>query len=749
MDLVRRPRVLFRLCFSLYLLAILGWLALGLLPVLATHSAAFAGRLAGVANGSGVWSTLAGRALESMTEMSAPGWSSLWGQYLFSVLNLVLGLLLVIRRPDDLVPRLLGVAFLGTAATFNLPSHALFHLLGNPWPIAVVHFGVHLLSGLCYCWAVVLFPDGRLPRHWRQPWTTAVAVLASAAVVVICWTGSFLSHPQFFVVFFGILVPLVGLAAQASRLTDSTTTAEAARVARLLCGAVLPAALVAAGWLIARAMTAIERPLGATAESVDTWLGEVFPAVFALIPVVLTVGVVRYRLWDVDRLLSKVLSYGLVVGGAGVAVVAVSASTTMWLGGGWWLPALVLSVLATVLEPARQAAGRWANRVVFGRVLSPAEATRALAGGLAQTGASGDLDRLTMVAVAATRADRVAVWIGSGDTSHCLADSGGGDSGGSERAGSDSTAELHTWPIHQGGSVVGRLTAHAPGDHFTRADRRMLADLAGHAGPMVYNAGLVVMLAADVAELARRVDILRMHRRNVVAAQDAERRRLERNLHDGAQQALVAVLIGLRTLVRSGSTGPQGQRAAAELVAIVVGAEDELAQLCGGKLPAALDAGLGVAIDRLAALTARTGPDVDVTIDPAVAADRSEAAAAVYFACAEALQNCSKHAAATRVTIRVGIEDDRLTFAVHDDGRGFDPGHLAAATHGGVDQCGADRGGVNQDGVGQGGLGPLLDRLRARGGELTVRSAVGMGTEVLGSVPRERAAEPAMAGGRR
>ena len=84
-------------------------------------------------------------------------------QYAFSLLNLVLGVLLIVRRPNDLVPRLLALGLLGTAATFNLPSHEAFHILGSPWPIALLHFTFHIVSGVAYLWAVALFPDGRLP----------------------------------------------------------------------------------------------------------------------------------------------------------------------------------------------------------------------------------------------------------------------------------------------------------------------------------------------------------------------------------------------------------------------------------------------------------------------------------------------------------------------------------------------------------------------------------------------------------
>ena len=76
-------------------------------------------------------------------------------------------MLLIVRRPNDVVPRLLALGLLGTAATFNLPSHEAFHILGSPWPIALLHFTFHIVSGVAYLWAVALFPDGRLPEPHR------------------------------------------------------------------------------------------------------------------------------------------------------------------------------------------------------------------------------------------------------------------------------------------------------------------------------------------------------------------------------------------------------------------------------------------------------------------------------------------------------------------------------------------------------------------------------------------------------
>ncbi len=724
--MTRANRLAFRVAFAAYSAALLLWLGLGLVAELVDLSPGFHSFTARVAAGSSIWNSWAKKLLSPMLgmNMTQPNWSSVWGQYLFSVVNVTLALWLLARRPDERVPRLLAVAFLGTAATFNLPSHAVFHLVGSPWPIAAVHFLFHLLSGLCYAWAVILFPDGHLPRRWRSSFTAPIMVLASLVVLVVCWRGSFLSHPQFFVVFFGALVPLIGVSAQLSRLTDRETPPPTARVSRLLIGAVLPAALAALAWLIAWALGAVAGPVGRFGTAANAWVAEIFPAVFALIPLVLTVGVIRYRLWDIDRALSRVLAYFLMTAGAGLGLAVVVVAAAVITGGPWWWPVVLLALLATVAEPIWRRTRRLANRVVFGQTLSPSEAVSTLALGLRQFGEGGDLPRLIAVAVAATRIQRASVWVESAAMLVCLADS-------HQPAGEHAAVSLdeardpadwaaalgatETFPIDAGPEAPAALAVvMPPGTGLTRIDRRVLAELAGHAGPLVRNADLTVRLAREVAELARQTMQLQQVRRRVVAAQDVERRRLERNLHDGAQQSLVAALIGLRMRSHLDLPADELRKADRELADILSDASVDIAQLCAGAPPPVMESGLGPAVRRLAERAAQSAPTVSVKIDPDVSADRSEVAVAAYFCCAEALQNIAKHAAAASISVEVGIRQERLWFCVADDGRGFSRDEL-------------------DDSIG--GLGPLPDRLMALGGELSVQSSPGKGTVVTGSAP--------------
>src|SRR5664279_5987796 len=154
----------FRVAFTVYAIGLLLWLAVGLLPVLVQTVPGIAGLAGTLAAGGGALSEPATMLLHPAVSLTGVSGNGLL-QYAFSLLNLVLGVLLIVRRPNDLVPRLLALGLLGTAATFNLPSHEAFHLLGSPWPIALIHFTFHIVSGVSYLWAVVLFPDGRLPNR--------------------------------------------------------------------------------------------------------------------------------------------------------------------------------------------------------------------------------------------------------------------------------------------------------------------------------------------------------------------------------------------------------------------------------------------------------------------------------------------------------------------------------------------------------------------------------------------------------
>jgi signal transduction histidine kinase len=239
-----------------------------------------------------------------------------------------------------------------------------------------------------------------------------------------------------------------------------------------------------------------------------------------------------------------------------------------------------------------------------------------------------------------------------------------------------------------------------------------------HDAALDYDPGLleIVSAAAAVAlerrrlelELESRVVELAGSRARLVAAGDEARRRIERDLHDGAQQRLVSLAIALRATEDHIREDPE--RAAGLVTAArkeVAESLHELRELARGIHPAALEHGLGVALESLAARSS-TPVSLSVALDERLPGPLELAA---YFVASEALANVDKYAQASRVSVRVWRDDRRATIEIADDGAGgADPA------------CGS-------------GLRGLADRVAAAGGRLRVTSPPGEGTVVAAELP--------------
>jgi signal transduction histidine kinase len=210
-------------------------------------------------------------------------------------------------------------------------------------------------------------------------------------------------------------------------------------------------------------------------------------------------------------------------------------------------------------------------------------------------------------------------------------------------------------------------------------------------------------------ELRARLDELAASRARIVTAGDTERRRLERNLHDGAQQRLVALSLSLRMALGRLESDP------ATAGAILAGASDELAlaleelrELARGLHPAVLtDRGLRAAVEMLAGRSPVPVEIVDIPDERLP----GPVEAAAYYLIAEALTNVAKYAGASAVRVRVATSDAGVLVEVSDDGVG------------GADPAGGS------------GLRGLADRVEALGGTLEVRSAAGAGTSLRAEIP--------------
>jgi signal transduction histidine kinase len=246
---------------------------------------------------------------------------------------------------------------------------------------------------------------------------------------------------------------------------------------------------------------------------------------------------------------------------------------------------------------------------------------------------------------------------------------------------------------------------------FTTADGTVLTELARHLGLSLHNERLRQALEQTLAEVRRANEDLRASRARVVEAADAERRRIERDLHDGAQQQLIALTIDLRrardVLADNPQVAAERLDRAAEAAAAAI---SELADLAHGIYPPVLrDSGL---IAALRVVVRRHRSPVELEAER-FARLPAAVEAAVYFAVLEGMQNAAKHAPGAHVTVRISQPDGQVEFEIADDG----PGFVIGANH-----------------RGQGMLN-ISDRVGALGGTVVWDSAPGAGTCVRGAVP--------------
>jgi signal transduction histidine kinase len=260
-------------------------------------------------------------------------------------------------------------------------------------------------------------------------------------------------------------------------------------------------------------------------------------------------------------------------------------------------------------------------------------------------------------------------------------------------------------PVRHQGELLGALSIEKkPGETIAATEEKLVRDLAAQAGLVMRNVALTEQLMDHIEQL-------RASRQRLVSAQDEERRRLERNLHDGAQQQLVALAVKLRLAEQLADRDPaKVKEQLAALQSETGDALENLRDLARGIYPPLLaDKGLVAALESQARKSV-----VPVTIEAnGVGRYPQEAEAAVYFSCLEALQNVAKYASATRATVTLSDGDGRLRFEVSDDGVGFEPTATAHGT----------------------GLQGIADRIAVLDGEVEVRSAPGAGTTVTGALP--------------
>jgi len=627
----------------------------------------------------------------------------------------VVGALILSRSRRNVIGRLLLLGAVVTASGF-LAGELTTWLIesGRRGPGVVIVAFVSNLSWLFGILPVILlipllFPDGHLPsRRWRPfPW---------------------------FIV--GILIPIaVGFIFGERTLTGSNDEVGIANPLYLDAVGSLPsldplmavlfpaifAASVTSLFLRFRRSTGVERQqikwvaFGFTAAFVGITISDyvladylvlsavVGGAAFLAFPLSVGASVLQYRLYDLDVVVKKTLVAGtlgvvvvLVYGAVGVygLVAAEGESSTSVF--------VVALLLGLAFRPVTRFARGVADRIVYGRRATPYEVLTEFSERMGEAYATQDvLSRMAQILAQGSGAESARVWLRVGQSMRPAASwPSATPSVEPVAAAGDALPELPgevAVEVRDGGELLGAISVTMPAnDPMSPAKERLVRDLASQAGLVLRNAGLV--------------EELRASQRRLVAARDEERRRLERNIHDGSQQQLVALSVQTRLARGLLDRDPaKADEMLARIESDLQTALEDLRDLARGIYPPLLaDKGLGPALEA----QARRSP-VPVTVEaPGIGRFSQEVEAAVYFSCLEALQNVAKYAEATAARVTLAQDDGHLTFEVIDDGHGFD---LDVTSYGM-------------------GLQGIADRLAALDGELLVRSRPREGTSVTGTL---------------
>jgi signal transduction histidine kinase len=434
--------------------------------------------------------------------------------------------------------------------------------------------------------------------------------------------------------------------------------------------------------------------------------------VFFGMPAALAIAILKYQLYEIDVIINRTVVYGILAAALTAVYVGVviGVGTIVGSRGSSLLTIAAAVAIALLFQPLRQRAQRLANRLVFGERATPYQVLSDFAERVGGTyGLDDVLQRTAEILAQGTGATRVDVWLRVGRD---LRPAATWPAGVAQRAPMPLGAhdELPAFDgisrvvaVRHDDEVLGALALEKPrNEALSSTEDQLLQDLASQAGLVLRNVGLT-------AELQATIDDLRASRRRLVEAQDEERRKIERNLHDGAQQQLVALTVQLGLLERLADDPERVRQTATMLQDALREALDDLRDLARGIYPPLLaDKGLAAALQAQSRKAA-----VATTIDPdGIGRYPREVEAAVYFCALEAIQNVAKYAEATTAAIRLAERDGSLVFEIEDDGRGFD---TTVTTYGT-------------------GMQGMVDRLDAIGGMLDIHSAPGEGTLVSGTI---------------
>ena len=633
----------------------------------------------------------------------------------------ILGAVVVTRQPRNPVGWLLiliGFFFMYIAASNEYYLQVVLNGTGEtsditPYALSVGNWAWLFSMVPSFTFLPLLFPTGRpLSPRWRMlAWFTGIAV-------TLTFVGSAFKAG-----------PLEGMPVVPNPLgVDHPAVELAATVGTYL---LLPAALASIASLILR----YRRSSGTERQQIK-WVASasmLLPvALFAgwgiapdaswpliliallIVAIAVTVAMLRYRLYDIDVVINKAVVFALLAG----FITAVYAGVVVGLGrllpvgqGNLGLAIMATALVAVAFEPVRLRVQHWANRLVYGKRATPYETLAAMTGKLGESAdPSTALNEAATLLADGTGAAQAVVWVAREGMLVPRAIAGSQtDPPAPMPLDGNELPELDgvvVQAVRHEGHLVGALSlAKRPGEGLSSADRRLVEELAGQAALLLANTRLR-------SRLSDRLEELRASRQRMLAAHDRARHTLERDLHDGAQQELVALKVKLglaRTIAtREGATALATRLT--DAVTVADEAVDTLRGVAQGIYPPLLESeGLAAALSAQARRT-----DLSVTLlDRTSTRYSREIEATAFFCVREALMNTALHASAENAHVELDGSDTGLTVVVTDDGVGFDPDSTPTRE----------------------GLSHMHDRADAAGGTLDVASQPGHGTTITLKLP--------------
>jgi hypothetical protein len=299
----------FAVLFVLYLGGCLFVLAQGLLAVAASVSSEFHESLHVRALAGQQLGRIALRVADASHRV--PSWPQITLDYALSAFHLTLAAVLLWLRPRDWTARLLATAMVGAAGVFNLTAQAVLEQLPLTDVEQSVQMVAHVLAGVSYVYALLLFPDGRPVPRWRPAALVPLYLLVTAAALGFSARVEGIERPAVLLLFFGLVVPSAGAAAQGYRIRH-TTDATGQAQARLLFWALLPSVLFGMAFVVTNGLSTQTAVFAGRHVPVTyVTLYRSFQPAIALIPFALLIGLLRFRLWDIERLLNRTIVYAV------------------------------------------------------------------------------------------------------------------------------------------------------------------------------------------------------------------------------------------------------------------------------------------------------------------------------------------------------------------------------------------------------------------------------------------------------